>query len=53
MLTLHSIGKSYAGEQTVEAVKNVSLDLQEGKSLAIVGRSGSGKSTLLGMIGGD
>lgn len=52
MLTLQSIGKSYAGEQTVEAVKNVSLDLQEGKSLAIVGRSGSGKSTLLGMIGG-
>lgn len=52
MLTLHSIGKSYGGEQTVEAVKNVSLDLQEGKSLAIVGRSGSGKSTLLGMIGG-
>ncbi|PZM81478.1 MAG: ABC transporter ATP-binding protein [Candidatus Melainabacteria bacterium] len=52
MLTVHSIGKRYAGEQTVEAVKNVSLDLQEGRSLAIVGRSGSGKSTLLGMIGG-
>ncbi len=52
MLSALSLGKSYAGENTVEAVKNVSLDLQQGQSLAIVGRSGSGKSTLLAMIGG-
>lgn len=52
MLSVLSLGKSYAGENTVEAVKNVSLDLQQGQSLAIVGRSGSGKSTLLAMIGG-
>lgn len=52
MLSVLSVGKSYSGEQTIEAVKNVSLDLEQGQSLAIVGRSGSGKSTLLGMIGG-
>lgn len=52
MLSVLSLGKSYAGESTVEAVKDVSLDLEQGQSLAIVGRSGSGKSTLLAMIGG-
>jgi len=52
MLSVLSVSKSYAGEKSVDAVKDVSVDLQQGKSLAIVGRSGSGKSTLLGMIGG-
>ncbi|MCC7527782.1 MAG: ABC transporter ATP-binding protein [Candidatus Melainabacteria bacterium] len=52
MLSVLSVGKSYGGEQSVEAVNSVSLDLEQGQSLAIVGRSGSGKSTLLGMIGG-
>lgn len=52
MLSVISVAKSYGGERSVDAVKNVSLELEQGKSLAIVGRSGSGKSTLLGMIGG-
>ena len=52
MLSLLSVAKSYAGENKVEAVKDVTFDLEQGRSLAIVGRSGSGKSTLLGMIGG-
>ena len=34
------------------AVKDLSLELEKGRFLAIVGRSGSGKSTLLGMLGG-
>jgi ABC-type lipoprotein export system ATPase subunit len=52
VLALQSVGKNYMGEQPVTAVKDFSLELEEGKSLAIIGRSGSGKSTLLGMIGG-
>lgn len=52
MLSVISATKSYGGERSVDAVKNVSFELEQGKSLAIVGRSGSGKSTLLGMIGG-
>ena len=33
-------------------LKNINLELEEGRSLAIVGPSGSGKSTLLGLLAG-
>jgi putative ABC transport system ATP-binding protein len=36
----------------VRALDAVTLDVEPGGSLAVVGRSGSGKSTLLGLIGG-
>ena len=40
------------GAAPVRALQGVSLDVQEGTFVSIVGRSGSGKSTLLNLIGG-
>jgi putative ABC transport system ATP-binding protein/macrolide transport system ATP-binding/permease protein/lipoprotein-releasing system ATP-binding protein len=53
MLEARNLRKSYAAESgRVDAVRDISLELEAGQFLAVVGRSGSGKSTLLAMLGG-
>lgn len=53
VLKVEHISKYYGkGEQQVQALKDVSFEVEQGDFVAIVGASGSGKSTLLHMIGG-
>ena len=47
----HVFKDYYLGEQKVHALKDVSLNIEDGAFAAIAGPSGSGKSTLLNLIG--
>ena len=51
VISINNITKVYEGPPPVKALDGVSLEVEEGDFVAIVGQSGSGKSTLLNMIG--
>ncbi len=52
MIKLENIHRNFqVGDQTVHALDDINLDIQDGEYLSVMGPSGSGKSTLLNLLG--
>lgn len=52
LITIKDIGRKYViGSETIHALKSVSLTINKGEFVALMGPSGSGKSTLMNILG--
>ena len=52
LLELRDISKSYPiGKETVHALQSISIAIEKGEYVALMGPSGSGKSTLMNILG--
>lgn len=53
ILNVHNLGKTYtSGSKKLTVLEDISFEVEEGATFAIVGPSGSGKTTLLGLCAG-
>ncbi len=53
VVSVRAVEKRYhLGEEVIPALRGVSLDVDRGRFIAIMGASGSGKTTLLNLLGG-
>ncbi|WP_176083910.1 MacB family efflux pump subunit [Martelella sp. HB161492] len=52
LISLSGIRRAYAsGDEEIEALKGIDLEIRAGEMVAIIGASGSGKSTLMNILG--
>lgn len=52
LIKINDIGRKYViGTEVIHALKSVSLDINKGEFVALMGPSGSGKSTLMNILG--
>lgn len=53
LITISNLKKHYtSGDDVVEALRGVDINIEAGEFITIMGQSGSGKSTLLSVLGG-